>query len=99
MVVGAAAVGVLALFLWQARDRQWLILAVIAAGTARATTIYDRIDLERTTTSGIDVRGFVDPCWGIYVAMFGSAGLAATAAAGWLATSVTSSTRVSPTAA
>jgi hypothetical protein len=97
IVIGAAAVGAVALFLWQTHDRgRWLILAVIAAGAALATTIYDRIDIERTTAGGIDVGAFVDPGWGIYVAMFGSAGLAAAAAAGWLVTSVTSSTPVPP---
>lgn len=85
IVIVAAAIGAVSLFLWQRRSRRWLILAVVAAGAALATTIYDRIDLERTTEGGLDVGSLVDPGWGIYVAMIGSASLAAAAAAGWLA--------------
>jgi hypothetical protein len=96
IVIGAAAVGALALFLWQTRSRRWLILCVIAGGAALATAIYDRVDIERTTSSGIDVGAFVDPGWGIYVAMLGSAGLAASAVAGWLVTPDTAGTPVPP---
>jgi hypothetical protein len=82
VVIGAAAVGAVA-FLLSTRARAWSILALLAAGVGLATTIYDRIDLERTV-EGIDVGQFFDPGWGIYVAMVGSASLAAAAVAGWI---------------
>jgi hypothetical protein len=86
IVIVGAAIGAVALFLWQRRSRRWLILAVVAAGAALATTIYDRIDIERTMSGGVDVGSLVDPCWGLYVAMIGSASLAAAAVVGWLVT-------------
>jgi hypothetical protein len=82
VVIGAAAVGAVAFLLWT-KARSWLILAVLAAGVGLATTIYDRIDLEGTV-DGIDVGLFFDPGWGIYVAMIGSASLAAAGVAGWI---------------
>jgi hypothetical protein len=83
VVIGAAAVGVVALLLWRMRSRGWLIVTVLAAGAGLATTIYDRIDLEGTT-EGVDIGSFVDASWGIYVAMLGSASLALAAIAGWM---------------
>jgi hypothetical protein len=82
VVIGAAAVGGLALLLWRTRGRRWLIVTVIAAAAGLATTIYDRVDLEGTT-EGIDIGQLVDPGWGIYVAMIGSASLAIAAIVGW----------------
>ena len=83
VVIVAAAIGVVALFLWRARSPRWLILTVVAAAAALATTIYDRIDLEGTA-DGVDVGALVDASWGIYVAMIGSASLALTAVVGWM---------------
>ncbi len=82
VVIAAAAVGAVA-FLLSTRARPWLILAALAAGVGLATTIYDRVDLEGTA-GGIDIGRFVDAGWGIYVAMLGSASLAAAALAGWI---------------
>lgn len=86
IVIGAAAVGAIALFLWRVRSRRWLILAVIAAGAALATTIYDRVDLE-SSVDGIDIGQLADAGWGIYVAMIGSASLAVAGVVGWMLTS------------
>ena len=83
VVIVAAAIGVVALFLWRARSNRWLLLTVVAAAAALATTIYDRIDLEGTT-NGVDVGALVDASWGIYVAMIGSASLALAAVVGWM---------------
>jgi hypothetical protein len=85
VVIVAAAIGVVALFLWRTRSRRWLILTVVAAAAALATTIYDRVDLEGTT-DGVDVGALVDASWGIYVAMIGSASLALAAIVGWMLT-------------
>jgi hypothetical protein len=82
VVIVAAAVGVVA-FLLAGRARSWLLLAVLAAGVGLATTIYDRIDLEKTV-GGIDVGQFLDPGWGLYVAMVGSASLAVASVASWI---------------
>jgi hypothetical protein len=87
VVIGAAAVGVVALVLWRMRGRGWLVLTELAAAAALATTIYDRIDLEGTT-DGVDVGALVDASWGIYVAMIGSASLAGAAIVGWMLTRV-----------
>jgi hypothetical protein len=84
IVIGAAVIGALSLFLWQRRSRRWLILAVVSGGAAFAAALYDRINLGRTTQGGIDVGALVDPAWGIYVSILGSAGLAAAAVVGWL---------------
>jgi hypothetical protein len=86
VVIGAAAVGALAFALWM-RGRWWSLLAALAAGAGLATTIYDRLDLEGTV-AGIDVGRFLEAGWGLYVAMAGSASLAA-AAVGALITSNT----------
>ena len=91
VVIGAAAVGALAMVLWSMRGRRWLILAVLAGGAGLATTIYDRVDLEGTT-NGVDIGSLVDASWGIYVAMIGSASLAVAAIAGWILTQVPANT-------
>jgi hypothetical protein len=85
VVIVAAAVGIVAMLLWRMRSRRWLILSVIAGAAGLATTIYDRIDIEGTT-DGVDVGALVDAGWGIYVAMIGSASLAAAAIVGWMMT-------------
>jgi hypothetical protein len=82
VVIGAAAVGALGFLLWM-RDRRWAILAALAAGVGIATTVYDRLDLEGTV-AGIDVGRFLDAGWGLYVAMVGSASLAAAAVAAFI---------------
>jgi hypothetical protein len=82
VVIGAAAIGAFAFLLWM-RDRRWSILAAVAAGVGIATTVYDRLDLEGTV-SGIDVGKFLDTDWGLYVAMAGSASLAAAAVAAFI---------------
>jgi hypothetical protein len=82
VVIGAAAVGALAFLLWM-RDRRWSILAALAAGVGVATTVYDRLDLEGTV-AGIDVGKFLDAGWGLYVAIAGSASLAAAAVAAFI---------------
>jgi hypothetical protein len=69
--------GAIALLLWRTQSRRWLIAATVAGGAGLATTVYDRIDIEGT--EGIDLGRFVDPGWGLYVAMIGSASLAAAA--------------------
>lgn len=84
VVLVAAAVGAIA-FLLSTRARPWLLLAALAAGVGLATTIYDRVDLEGTA-GDVDVGRFFDAGWGLYVAMVGSASLAAAAAAGWIVT-------------
>jgi hypothetical protein len=83
VVIAAGAVGAVA-FLLSTRARPWLIFAALAAGVGLATTIYDRVDLEGAVAGGIDIGRFVDAGWGIYVAMLGSASLAAAALAGWI---------------
>ncbi len=82
VVIAAAAVGAVA-FLLSTRARPWLVVAALAAGVGLATTIYDRVDLEGTA-GGIDIGRFVDAVGGIYVAMLGSASLAAAALTGWI---------------
>jgi hypothetical protein len=82
VVIDAAAIGAFAFLLWM-RDRRWSILAAVAAGVGIATTVYDRLDLEGTV-SGIDVGKFLDADWGLYVAMAGSASLAAAAVAAFI---------------
>ena len=90
VVIGAAAVGALAFLLWM-RGRRWSILAALAAGVGVATTVYDRLDLEGTV-SGVDVGRFLEATWGLYLAMAGSASLAAAAIASWLVTAPPRST-------
>jgi hypothetical protein len=85
VVIVAAVLGIVALLLWRMRSRRWLILSVIAGAAGLATAVYDRIDIEGTT-DGVDVGALVDAGWGIYVAMIGSASLAAAAIAGWMIT-------------
>jgi len=58
IVIVAAVGGGIALLLWRTQSRRWLIGAVVAGGAGLATTIYDRIDIERTT-EGIDLGRFV----------------------------------------
>jgi hypothetical protein len=86
IVIVAAVIGAVSLFLWRRRSRRWLILAVVAGGAAFAAALYDRIDLARATVGGIDVSPLVSPGWGIYAAMVGSASLAAAGVVGWLVT-------------
>jgi hypothetical protein len=76
-IVSRPPSGAIALLLWQTQSRRWLIAATVAGGAGLATTVYDRIDIEGT--EGIDLGRFVDPGWGLYVAMIGSASLAAAA--------------------
>jgi hypothetical protein len=89
VVIAAAVVGAIALALWRARGRNWLALAALAAAAALATTIYDRVDLERTTANGVDVGALIDAGWGIYVAMIGSLSLGVAAVVGWILSSET----------
>jgi hypothetical protein len=49
-----------------------LVLTAVAGAAGLATTIYDRVDLERATANGVDVGSLVDADWGIYAAMVGS---------------------------
>ncbi|SRR5712691_518139 len=83
VVIVSAAVGAVALLLFWAKARWWLIFAELAAGVGLATTIYDRVDLGGTS-GGFDFGQIADPGWGIYVAMFGSASLAVAGVAGWI---------------
>jgi hypothetical protein len=89
IVIGAAIVGAIAFALWRAQGRNWLALAALAAAAALATTIYDRVDLERTTANGVNVGALIDAGWGIYVAMIGSLSLGIAAVVGWILASET----------
>ena len=80
VVIVAAVIGAAGLFMFWRGMRWGLILSVLAAGVGLATTIYDRIDLERT----FEGTSIVEPGWGIYVAMLGSASLALAAVLAWM---------------
>jgi hypothetical protein len=47
------------------------------------------VDLERTTTNGVNVGALIDAGWGIYVAMIGSLSLGIAAVVGWILASET----------
>jgi hypothetical protein len=94
VVIVGAVLGGIAFALWRAWSRNWLVVSALAAAAALATTIYDRVDLERTTANGVDVGSLIDAGWGIYIAMLGSLSLGIASVVGWILASEAADTAV-----